>query len=73
MGSEGVTDTGLKELAALKNLTALDLSDTRVTDAGVKELASLKKLTTLTVHFTKVTDTGVKELQNALPRCKVYR
>ena len=42
-----MTDAGLKELAALKNLTTLDLSDTEVTDAGLKELAALKNLTTL--------------------------
>ena len=33
-----VTDEGLKELAPLKNLTALDLRRTRVTDAGVRDL-----------------------------------
>jgi hypothetical protein len=33
-----ITDTGLKELAALKNLTKLDLSYTKVTDVGVTEL-----------------------------------
>ena len=40
-----MTDAGLKELAPLKNLTALDLGDTQVTDAGLKELAPLKNLT----------------------------
>ena len=34
-----MTDAGLKELAPLKQLTALDLSGTQVTDAGLKELA----------------------------------
>ena len=33
-----VTDAGLKELAALKNLTTLHLGHTQVTDAGLKEL-----------------------------------
>jgi Ran GTPase-activating protein (RanGAP) involved in mRNA processing and transport len=33
-----VTDAGLKELASLKNLSKLDLSDTQVTDEGLKEL-----------------------------------
>ena len=33
-----MTVAGLKELAALKSLTYLDLSSTKVTDAGVKEL-----------------------------------
>ena len=40
-----VTDAGLKELATLKSLTALDLSSTKVTDAGVKELATITTLT----------------------------
>jgi hypothetical protein len=33
-----VTDAGVKELTALKNLTELDLRCTEVTDAGVQEL-----------------------------------
>jgi hypothetical protein len=33
-----VTDAGLKELAGLKSLQALDLTFTKVTDAGLKEL-----------------------------------
>ena len=45
-----MTDAGLKELAALKNLTTLDLSETRVTGAGLKELAALKNLTTLNLR-----------------------
>src|ERR1700677_2023294 len=38
------TDADLKELAALKTLRALDLSETKVTDAGLKELAALENL-----------------------------
>ena len=38
-------DARLKELAALKNLTNLDISSTGVTDAGMKELAAFKNLT----------------------------
>jgi internalin A len=33
----------LKELAAHKNLTVLNLFETKVTDAGLKELAPLKR------------------------------
>jgi len=68
-----VTDAGVKELAALENLTALDLSQTMITDAGVKELTGLKNLTELSLYDTKVTDAGVKELQKALPKCKIYK
>jgi hypothetical protein len=35
-------DTGLRDLAALKGLQALDLTITSVTDAGLKELAALR-------------------------------
>ena len=57
-----VTDAGLKELAALKNLASLYLDNTKVTDAGMKELAVLKNLTTLSLDRTQVTDAGIKEL-----------
>jgi hypothetical protein len=33
-----MTDEGLKELAALKNLTSLDIGNTQVTGEGIKEL-----------------------------------
>ena len=48
-----MTDAGLKELAALKNLTTLNLSETRVTGAGLKELAALKNLTTLYLTWAR--------------------
>jgi len=62
LGGTQVTDAGLKELAALKNLQELDLAGTKVTDAGLKELAALKTLQTLYLDNTKVTDAGLKEL-----------
>jgi hypothetical protein len=65
-----VTDAGLKELAALKNLTTLHLGNTRVTDAGMKELAALKNLTTLSLFSTEVTGTGLKELAAPPSTCK---
>ncbi len=40
-----VTDAGLKELAALKQLQSLNLRDcNQVTDAGLKELGALQQL-----------------------------
>ena len=39
-----MTDAGLKELAGLKSLQTLNLTNTQVTDAGLKELAELKSL-----------------------------
>ena len=53
LASTDVTDEGLKELAGLKSLQALDLSYTRVTDAGLKELAGLKNLHALNLSGTR--------------------
>ena len=38
LGHESVTDTGLMELARLKQLQWLGLNETKVTDKGVQEL-----------------------------------
>src|SRR5262249_55083470 len=53
-----ITDAGLKELASLKNLHALDLHRTPVTDAGLKELAGLESLRALDLGWNPVTDAG---------------
>src|SRR5262245_45679699 len=57
-----LTDSGLKELAAMKELHTLDLTQTKITDAGLKELGALKGLQTLNLTNTRVTDIGLKEL-----------
>jgi hypothetical protein len=57
-----MTDAGLKELAGLHNLVALDLSFTELTDAGLPELADLSNLSMLNLSGTKVTDNGLREL-----------
>ena len=57
-----LTDAGLKELAGLKSLRDLNLSNTRVTDAGMKEVARFKNLRVLYLDKTAVTDLGLKEL-----------
>ena len=61
-----MTDVGLKEIAALKNLTALDLSYTKVTDAGLKEITALKNLALLNLTSTRVTFAGLKDIGGAL-------
>ena len=66
-----LTDAQVKELAALKRLTALDLSGTGLTDAGMKELSGLKHLTSLEVRKTKVTLDGIAGLKAELPECVI--
>jgi len=61
LGSK-VRDVGLKDLAALKNLQALNLRLNQLSDAGVKELTALKNLQMLNLGFTYVSDAGLKDL-----------
>jgi hypothetical protein len=68
-----VTDAGLKELAALKQLQWLELSWTQVTDAGLKVLAGLTQLKRLYLSGTQVTDAGLQNLRVALPECRMSK
>jgi Leucine-rich repeat (LRR) protein len=65
-----VGDEGMKSLAQLKRLIALDLRETRVTDKGLKELARCDKLASLRIGKLKITDEGVRSLAR-LTRLKV--
>jgi internalin A len=60
-------------VAALKDLTELNLNRTQVTDAGVKELVDLKQLTELDLSGPRDTRAGVAELRKALPKCAIIR
>lgn len=55
-----VTDAGVKDFGALKDLQVIVLAHTQVTDASVKRLATCKSLTRLDLRSTKVTDAGMK-------------
>jgi hypothetical protein len=62
-----VTDAGLKEIASIKSLRSLGISNRfntgpSITDAGLKELAPVKNLTLLDLDNIEVTDAGLKEL-----------
>jgi hypothetical protein len=69
-----VTDTGMKEIAKLKDLTHLELSSlgnranvedsaqTKNFNDGIKQLASLTKLKVLNLSETRIGDDGVKHL-----------
>src|SRR5437762_864443 len=54
-----VTDGGLKELGAFKELRVLHLNETKITDAGLKHVAPLLRLQHLYLTQTKVTDAGL--------------
>jgi hypothetical protein len=59
--STQVTDAGLKEIAAFKNLETLYLPD-QITDAGVKELLQFKKLAHLFMTGDRLTKPGFDDL-----------
>jgi len=71
LGGTDITDAGLKDVAALTELTILNLSRTNLTDVGSRQVAALKKLTSLGLSGTRVTAAGVKELRKALPNCEI--
>jgi hypothetical protein len=70
-GQQQVTDADLVKLKGLTNLTALELSSTRITDNGLEHLKKLTSLKHLRLNQTKVTAKGVAELRKALPNCKI--
>lgn len=60
-----VSDTDLRRLAELPNLTSLDLSLTHITDQGMQEIKSLPGIAELNLYFTEyVTDEGVAAIKD---------
>lgn len=58
------TDTDLRRLKRLPDLTYLDLSLTRITDQGMQELRNLPGIVELNLHFAEyVTDEGLAAIK----------
>ena len=57
-----ITDTGLKEVAKLQQLTVLNLGSLKITDVGLKEVAKLQNLKHLWLDNTRITDAGLMEI-----------
>ena len=72
LGDTSVTDTGLTQVATMKNLTRLHLEQTTVTDAGLAALAPLQQLDYLNLYGTHVTDAGLDHLRRLSALHKVY-
>jgi internalin A len=62
LNSTKISDAGLKELTAFKQLQMLDLGNTNISNEGLKELAGLRRLQVLDLGGTKISDAGLKEL-----------
>jgi hypothetical protein len=63
LGSNPVTDDGLRSLAGLKELRDLSLSRSRVTDAGLSHLRGLNRLEKLYLNDLPITDRGLEHLK----------
>ena len=57
-----VTDSGIRSLAPLSQMTFLEFSEVNVGDNGVEPLSSLAKLKTLRIDRTNVSDQGLRSL-----------
>jgi len=57
-----LTDEGLADVAALKNVVTLNLRDTKITGAGLVHLKGLTQLTRLHLERTKIDDAGIANL-----------
>jgi hypothetical protein len=66
-----VSDVGLVEVVALKQLEALNLNGTRVTNRGMMRLTGLKRLRYLGLKRTKVGDYWYATLEGKLPGLKI--
>jgi Leucine-rich repeat (LRR) protein len=66
-----ITDAGIAHVAALKQLTWLELGYTQVSDAGLAKLAALKDLELLDLRDTQVTMPAALKLAAALPKLHV--
>ncbi len=61
-GCKAITDDGIARLAAMPQLTSLDLSGTGVTDRGLSVLQHLPNLESISLTMTRVTDDGMRDL-----------
>ena len=57
-----ITDQGVAQLAASKNLRLIRLAETGVTDAVIDTLLKIPSLESINLYGTKVTDAGVSKL-----------
>ena len=71
VGTRGITDNGLEQLANLDTLHHLGLKDMLITDAGLVHLHGMVNLKQLWLSRTNATIDGVTQLHKLLPNCKI--
>lgn len=69
--SQQFTDSGLKVLKCLPNITTLDLVHTNITDKSVEVLIQTNNLSHLFLKGTKITQEGITQLKAKLPKTHI--
>jgi Leucine-rich repeat (LRR) protein len=62
-----ISDASMSSIAAMDNLTELDLTECKVTDRGIAELAKHRSLRKLWVGGTQVSDASI-EVLSSIPK-----
>ncbi|MDR0522484.1 MAG: hypothetical protein LBH00_11630 [Planctomycetaceae bacterium] len=62
-----LSDAGMENLSALKNLEVLEIGDVPITDKALESIAKIPSLKTLSLQTTNITDAGLEQLLN-LPK-----
>ena len=67
-----ITDQGVAQLTAAKNLRLIRLAETGVTDAVITTLLKIPSLESINLYGTKVTDSGVSKLSEMKNLKRLY-
>jgi uncharacterized membrane protein len=64
LSQQPVSDSDIKKLSALKNITRLNLEKTAITDLALNDIKNLPNLEQINLYGTNITDNGLLELAN---------
>ena len=64
LSQQPVSDSDIKKLSGLKNITRLNLEKTPITDLALNHIKNLPNLEQINLYGTNITDNGLLELAN---------
>jgi len=72
LGNSNVTDTGMRIIGRLTNITRLHLNNTAITDSGLAQLKTDTNLHYINLVHTSVTASGIAALKNLKNLRSIY-
>jgi len=72
LGNTAITDSALRVISELQNLTRIYLNNTAITDSGLALLKTIKPLRYINLVNTKITATGLMQLRELKELRSVY-